>query len=214
MRRLALRHPRHGASAFPHSGFPDSRTRARLAAGYGSRGISSTVHNPGGRMRWTSLLLAAFTWPALACAAASPGTVPVQGSPPEISALAGEWNGEYESSESGRSGSIMFRLTVGSDTARGDVVMVPRVAVQQGYLEQGSSTRPTSMPPLTVSFMRAERGTVSGVLDPYEDPECRCAAYTTFTGRVRGDRIEGTYATRTAASARYTLGRWSVTRGR
>src|ERR1043166_5630706 len=60
------------------------------------------------------------------CGASQP-PVPVVGGEADIARLAGQWLGEYSSAETGRSGSIVFTLTSGSDTATGDVVMTPRL---------------------------------------------------------------------------------------
>ena len=63
-----------------------------------------------------------------ACASNPSPPVPVTGTRADVSTLVGEWTGEYRSAESGRSGSILFKLDAGTDTARGDVVMVSRDA--------------------------------------------------------------------------------------
>ncbi|NIP81707.1 MAG: hypothetical protein GWM90_21815, partial [Gemmatimonadetes bacterium] len=46
---------------------------------------------------------------------------------------------------------------------------------------------------LTITFVRSAGGTVFGRLDPYNDPVCGCEMRTTFTGRVKGNLVEGTY---------------------
>ena len=61
----------------------------------------------------------------LSACAASRNPVPLIASSPDVSALIGEWVGDYSSGESGRSGSITFTLRALGDTAFGDVVMVP-----------------------------------------------------------------------------------------
>ena len=94
--------------------------------------------------------------------------VPVRGT---VDPLVGEWLGEYSSSETGRSGSIVFKLTAGRDTATGDVLMIP-----------GNVDIPTAMPNtndpnyrgpriLKISFVRCEGNEVSGWLEPYPDPD-------------------------------------------
>jgi len=48
--------------------------------------------------------------------------VPVVG---DTRSLSGEWEGTYSSEQTGRSGSIMFHLKAGTDSAWGDVLMIP-----------------------------------------------------------------------------------------
>jgi hypothetical protein len=64
---------------------------------------------------------------------------------------------------------------------------------------------------LSIAFVRISGGDVTGTLDPYTDPECQCTVQTTFTGKLRGNTIEGTFVTR-GPSAREQAGRWKVTR--
>jgi hypothetical protein len=152
--------------------------------------------------------------------AANPAPVQVVGAQADVAALAGEWTGEYSSAETGRAGSIVFRLNATGDTAAGDVVMIPRGA--------GQAVRPAPVPGpgaaqgtpgptpqvLTIRFVRVSGGRVSGVLDPYVDPECGCILRTTFSGRVNGDRIEGEYASRHTEHDVTNRGQWAVTRRR
>lgn len=149
----------------------------------------------------------------LGCATASP-PVPIEATAAQISALAGHWEGEYESEATGRTGSIVFDLKAGEDHAHGDVVMIPR----------GSSTayRPAPRPSgegagsvataelLTIRFVRAEGETVNGTLDPYWDPDCSCEVTTTFVGAVSGDRIAGTFTSMRTAGR--VSGTWKATR--
>lgn len=62
---------------------------------------------------------------AAAGCASNRAPVPVTGERAELAAMAGRWEGWYRSDETGRSGSIVFRLTAGGDSAAGDVVMTP-----------------------------------------------------------------------------------------
>ena len=61
----------------------------------------------------------------LAACATSQSAVPVIGPAGDVSALTGEWAGDYSSNASGRSGSITFTLRAAADSAFGDVVMIP-----------------------------------------------------------------------------------------
>src|SRR5258705_1052040 len=73
-------------------------------------------------MRHASLATAILLFAA--CGTNQP-SVPLVGRSADVAALAGEWAGEYSSVESGRSGSITFTLRAASDSAFGDVVMIP-----------------------------------------------------------------------------------------
>lgn len=137
--------------------------------------------------------------------------VPVSG---DLSVLAGEWAGEYVGEESGRSGSIVFELQAGTDTAYGDVLMTPSIAMQRGTLgdrAEGAMRAAPTPQVLTIAFTRVVGGRVSGTLDPYTDPDCDCQLVTTFTGELDGDRISGTYISRHQDGS-FDQGRWSVRR--
>lgn len=144
--------------------------------------------------------------------------VPVLSDSQSTAALVGEWSGEYSSTETGRSGSITFSLASERDTAYGDVVMVPRVrAVQIPIQPRQEVTGPTPQnqtEPLRIRFVRMEGGLVSGLLDPYNDPECGCRVVTAYEGRFTdANTIEGSYTTRgTDLFHKTTGGRWKVTR--
>lgn len=126
-----------------------------------------------------------------------PPSVPVQGDPTSVTALEGEWWGSYEGHESGRTGSIFFRLDAGADTARGDVLMAPLGPTHPAEeLERGGEPVSRTPPPLvTIRFVRAAGTLVYGRLDEYLDPSCGCRVKTTFTGRLRDGEIRGTYTT-------------------
>lgn len=152
---------------------------------------------------------------ALAACGASRSPVPVVGASSDVSALTGDWAGEYSSAESGRSGSISFTLRSAGDSAFGDVVMIPAATgrpltpYQQPNMA-GSSQTPASTV-LTIRFVRVQQGHVSGTLDPYADPQTGSRLLTTFTGELKGNTIEGTYSTRLPSGETQT-GRWSVQR--
>ena len=143
---------------------------------------------------WTTGIVAAIVALA-ACQGAQP-PVPVMG---DVAALAGRWEGEYGSRETGRAGSILFTLEPGTDTAHGEVLMVPR------ELELPPSPRPgdpegldrrLAQPPqaLPISFVRATDGRVEGRLAPYRDPDCGCLLTTSFIGRlIDASTFEGTF---------------------
>jgi hypothetical protein len=142
--------------------------------------------------------------------------VPVEGTPSEISALAGHWEGEYSSVATGRLGSILLDLVAGEDHAHGDVLMIPRGSTKP----YGPAPRPAGESPspgatsqlLTIRFVKAEGEKVSGTLDPYWDPDCNCEVTTTFVGEVHGDSVAGTFAS--SRNAGRVFGTWKATRKR
>lgn len=153
---------------------------------------------------------------AAGCASTQEPRVPVSISPADLSRLGGEWAGQYDSPATGRSGSIVFHLTATADSAHGDVVMVPRgvpAPLRPTVIGVGSAGQPPTEPrELTIRFVRFEGDRVSGMMDPYTDPECSCPVTTRFEGTVRGDRIGGTFTTRGAPAADSVTGTWSVER--
>lgn len=159
------------------------------------------------RMR---LFVAAVTL-GTSCTYSSP--VPVIG---DTRMLEGEWEGTYSSERSGRTGSILFHLKAGTDSAYGDVLMIPK---------QVEEMRPPTLPQmprpphrmarvLPISFIRCEGGEVTGRLDPYEDPDTGERVYTTFEGRLQGNEFRGTFSTSYPGSGRVVAGEWSVKRRR
>ena len=95
--------------------------------------------------------------------------------------------------------------------------MVPRGANQPvaAWREPGHQASRAGLPEvLSIRFVAAERGEVSGALDPYFDPDCRCKALTRFRGRQRGDVIEGTYTLYAEGSPVPVHGTWTVRRKR
>jgi len=158
--------------------------------------------------------LAACTLLFAACAANQP-SVPLVGRSADVAALAGEWTGEYSSTESGRSGSISFTLRAASDSAFGDVVMIPAgwgrpLAPWRGENNPSAAQRPMSEV-LTINFVRVEQSRVNGTLAPYADPQTGVRLLTTFSGALSGNTISGTYTTRLPSGETQT-GRWSVQR--
>lgn len=147
----------------------------------------------------------------------SPAPVPVLGVPADLARLAGEWGGEYRDEPSGRGGSIVFKLSAGADTAFGDVVMIPRERRPERLPTQDPSAGlalPRTLEVLSIAFVRAAGGSVSGRLIPYRDPECDCLVNARFEGRIRGDTIEGTFTTRRVESGEIQTGTWKVRRKR
>lgn len=155
-----------------------------------------------------------------ACAT-RPTPVPVIAPSSEMSALVGDWSGDYSSSETGRSGSITFSLRAGNDTAIGNIVMMPKQSNDAAPFS-ANTDRPivrTNAPQspgelLTIRFVRMEGNQVIGTLDPYRDPDCGCKLGTTFKGEFKNaDTIEGTFVTVGSEMGHLpSSGKWKVTR--
>lgn len=149
----------------------------------------------------------------MACHATAP-SVQVLAQRADLASLVGDWVGEYSSAESGRSGSIVFNLAAGADSAAGDVVMTPRGSgepLSANVPPGGGAMRPTPQP-LRIRFVRLESGAVSGTLEPYRDPELGILLSTVFTGTLDGDQIRGTFTTSGGELSRAQHGEWHATR--
>jgi hypothetical protein len=158
--------------------------------------------------------LLALALSAGGCATA-PEPVPVVGAPADLAALAGEWGGDYHGETSGRSGSIVFKLAAGADSAHGDVVMIPHERREQRLPVQDPAAGlpiPRTPEVLRIAFVRAAGGAVRGRLAPYRDPECDCVLLTRFEGRLHGDAIEGTFTSTRADGGATQAGTWKATR--
>ena len=136
-------------------------------------------------------------------------------------ALAGVWEGTYESRDTGRVGDVYFALSADGTSAVGEVVMVPRgtsVGVRRddgGGWRWDGAVRPSV---LTIRFVHlrggASGGEVVGELDPYRDPDCECELRTTFRGTVDGDVVMGTFESATEDAAHDAEGTWHAIRQR
>ena len=172
----------------------------------------------------SKLFLTSLAAVALACAT-KPTPVTVTGDPADKASLAGRWSGEYQSASTGRTGSIVFNLSSTGEAASGDVIMIPRgygkalerfdqTGVAGGQTAANVPQNTNNSQVLTIKLVRVSGDTVSGVLDAYRDPECNCAVETTFTGKLSGDAIEGTFTTRGSQSNAPQTGTWQVRRNR
>ena len=165
----------------------------------------------------TTAFDAAFAALLTACSAVHQPPVLMAGTARDMAALAGQWEGSYSSAATGRSGSISFTLSAGTDSAFGDVIMIPRGWGRplQAWDRPGSAGAPGTQPRaavLTINFVRVAGGRVTGRLAPYADPESGAPLATTFEGQLADDTIEGTYTTRGAGSGIAQTGQWKVTR--
>jgi hypothetical protein len=140
--------------------------------------------------------------------------VALEAAPADLEALAGEWKGVYHSAALGRHGTIDFKLESGTNEAFGDVRMLPRAPHRVTY--QSPSYRDTTdavRPPdatelLTIRFIRAFDGSITGMLDRYWDPDRNCFAITVFRGYVGIGVVEGTFKTTFECGAGEATGEW------
>jgi len=143
--------------------------------------------------------------------------VKFEATPADWKALAGEWRGEYSLSAYDRHGLIAFKLVAAPDAASGDVLMISDRSAwpYQRYPSDAATRRehydPTQL--LTITFVRAEGGEITGRIDPYWDPDRRCNAVASFHGSVDGEAIYGTVSSRCVGDAqRAVSGRWRAER--
>lgn len=164
------------------------------------------------RSRIAFAALAAIAAVSAACHF-QPSPVPIVGSSADIARLAGAWDGEYSSTESGRTGTISFMIKAGKDSAFGDVLMVPSTGARMYAADAMTQVHQLHSPSpelLRIEFVSVEAGIVRGELEAYLAPDCRCSVTTVFRGALDGDKIDGTYVTR--GRDLQQEGRWSVTR--
>ncbi len=168
-------------------------------------------------IKHSALTLIAAALILTACAT-SPPPVEIVAAHGSAATLAGKWEGDYFSSDTGRRGLIQFELIAEQDSAFGEVVMIPK-----GWSQPPRRYYPLDEPMdrygtvsntelLTIEFVRVEDRIVTGRLSPYHDPECGCVLFTTFEGQLEGDVIEGTFKSRHSETGRVDSGRWKVTR--
>lgn len=141
------------------------------------------------RMKWM------FSLVFIAACGAGQKDVAMQGSDLDLVRVAGDWQGEYSGTESGRTGPVSFSLQVGSHTAEGQVMM-------------GGAT------PLKIEFVKVTDDQVKGTIAPYTDPTCTCEVETAFLGTLGDDTINGTFETKVSATGQVQSGTWHVKRQR
>jgi hypothetical protein len=160
----------------------------------------------------TAVLLVAST---IACARRTPG-IEVSATDFDLNPLVGQWRGAYQSSATGRSGTIAFTLLAGESSASGNVVMIPRSdsLLTPAEREMVNNVSNPGRTVLSIHFVRKQGGTLSGNLDPYRDPDCACQVTTTFEGAFSGSSvIEGTFSTvPSSPGGTVSGGTWKVTR--
>jgi hypothetical protein len=142
--------------------------------------------------------------------------VPLLGAPERIAILQGNWSGTYDGNESHRRGTISLSIGAGDTVAYGDVLMIPAGYDHHDvWTERDRHATMAARHPaiLSISFVRISANSISGVLEPYVDPDCDCRVLTRFAGRLTNpNTIEGTFVTTEEHSAAERRGRWRVTR--
>jgi hypothetical protein len=162
------------------------------------------------------LSLSSISFGGFACAY-NPSPVQMDASRADWEILAGQWRGSYTTASPGRNGLIDFRLSAGDEQASGDVLMMAEheKTPYWPYPPGDSRLGPTNTPYtqlLTIRFVRAENGRISGTMAPYWDPDRTCQATAVFIGAVKDRTIEGTFTSLCDDGVRQLQGRWSVTR--
>jgi hypothetical protein len=159
------------------------------------------------------LLLAGLLVLGLAsgCATA-PSPTSVYGAESELASLAGVWNGQYWSADTGRSGTIRFELAADGSGAWGDVDLVAATRGERTPANPRPAPDSPSSQQLAIRFVRVGEGTVSGTLEPYRDPDCGCVLSTTFVGLLEGNKITGTYLSNGGPGHAATSGQWRAER--
>ncbi|HZE09302.1 MAG TPA: hypothetical protein VE110_11170 [Gemmatimonadaceae bacterium] len=153
---------------------------------------------------------------SMACAPSRQPSIELSSSDFDLNPLVGVWRGSYNSSQTGRSGTIAFTLRAGEGSASGNVVMIPRPdsLLTQEEREALSNLATQDRAVLKIHFVRKEGGSLAGTLDPYRDPDCDCPVTTTFQGAfVDAGTIQGTFTTVPSTPGRsVTGGKWRVVR--
>ena len=141
-----------------------------------------------------------------------PTPEPTPSNPADLAAMNGNWIGEYNNSETGRSGSISMSLRSWTDSVAGDVVMVPRgstpllAADVVGHVNRGVSSEI-----LHLSFKRAAGGMVEASVEPYFSQDCACVVSMVLQATPSRNLIAGDFVITSPRGLRQQ-GRWSVER--
>lgn len=152
----------------------------------------------------------------VACAG-KPAPVTVFASRADWELLGGHWSGTYRSSASGRHGLIDFTLSATEEQAAGDVLMISdhTGVPYRPYPPGDPRLGPTDVPHtqlLTIRFVRAEHGQISGSIASYWDPDRQCQATARFLGTAQAREIVGTFTSTCEEGIRELRGDWRVTR--
>jgi hypothetical protein len=143
--------------------------------------------------------------------------VPVSASHIQWQTLAGEWRGTYRMDGYDRHGTIAFKLVAIEEQASGEVLMIPERTGWPYTMNQPMQGPPNARVErrtelLTIQFVEAADGALSGTMDPYWDPDRHCTAHASFTGLVDGDSVSGEVTSVCQNDVRVLHGRWRARR--
>ena len=115
-----------------------------------------------------------------------------------------------------RHGTIAFKLVAVEEQASGEVLMIPERTGWPYTMNRPMPQAPPRTEPrtqlLTIRFVEASAGTLSGTMDPYWDPDRRCTAHASFAGAIDGDALSGTVTSTCEDNVRVLNGRWRARR--
>jgi hypothetical protein len=98
--------------------------------------------------------------------------------------------------------------------------MLPRAPERLGYQAPAYRGAPDVAAPaeatelLTIRFIRAIDGSITGMLDRYWDPDRNCFATTVFRGYVGIGVVEGTFRTTFEGGVGEATGEWRAEKGK
>lgn len=132
--------------------------------------------------------------------------------PADLAAMNGNWVGEYTNSETGRSGSIAMSLRSWSDSAAGDLVLVPNGSSPLLAVDvAGHVARGVSAEVLRLSFKPVAGGMVEATVEPYFSSDCTCAVTMVLQATPEKNLIAGEFVLSSTRGLRQQ-GKWSVSR--
>jgi hypothetical protein len=187
----------------------------RMSSALGSDGTNSG-QRPIRRHVLLALAACAMVWGVGACAG-NPPPVPVYASRADWEVLSGHWRGSYSTLVPERRGLIDFTLSAADEHASGDVLMIAegRRVPYRPYPPGDPRLTPIDSAHtqlLTIKFVRADQGQISGTIASYWDPDRSCQASATFLGSAQPRAIDGTFTSTCEDGVRQLHGKWRVTR--
>ena len=151
------------------------------------------------------------------CALTStPDIKEVSGTTFDIAQLTGTWEGNFDSTVTQRSGTITLELNQEGQREVGSILLQyqkkhPKVHAPKGHNIKKTGTY-TKTKPLSVEFIAIEDGKISGTVTPYLDPIFSRKIFSTYEGKLIGNRIEGTYTSRIGQNGNSFTGSWWAVR--
>jgi hypothetical protein len=150
-------------------------------------------------------ILIAIMLTQFSCAAP---TIKITSDAMDMSLIAGEWDGEFSSQESGNSGKISLKLAKDGNNANGQVFMKGRL----GPIGLNGPLVSTYSRPLPIKFVHIEKNIIEGKVIPFKDLKNNVMIHTSFKGKIEGDVMEGTYISTIEKTEKSYTGTWKVTR--